>query len=428
MKKLILFELALLFLATTFMTDSPPPGWYQQTLPRTDITVQDIFFLDSLKGWVTANKYATTDTAFIYYTTNGGVNWAQQFIGSGQYGLTLNRIQFLDINTGYVVGAAGFGKVFKTTNGGVLWQDIFSYSFGTFTDLTFVNKDTGWVCSDDILYGGLLKKINGGTSWQQQIGAGHDIGKIFFLNKDTGWATGIHDTLLRTTNGGANWNFQYNFNTGIGSIFFTTKDTGFIAGSFGSYSIVKTTDGGFTWNPTSNSFGGRGLYFKNNTTGWLCDIFSTLQKTTDHGDSWFNQTVPTGDYYSIMFADTTKGWAGGTKVIHTTDGGGPPLGILYGSSKADEYRLDQNFPNPFNSTTIIIFQIREKSTLELKIFDITGKEVKTLLDDDHYTSGTYQFGYDGSRLSSGVYFYRLIVRSEVSDKVFTDTKKMVLLK
>ena len=76
MKKLILLELAFLFLATTFSSNPPPPGWYQQTLPVNDF-VNDIFFLDSLNGWV------VTPNGYIMNTQNGGNNWTIQKDSAG---------------------------------------------------------------------------------------------------------------------------------------------------------------------------------------------------------------------------------------------------------------------------------------------------------------------------------------------------------
>ena len=96
MKKLILLELAFLFLATTFSSNPPPPGWYQQTLPISD-QINDIFFLDSLNGWVvTAGASSSADTGYILQTTNGGSNWIIQY----QQVINFNSIQFLDNEIG----------------------------------------------------------------------------------------------------------------------------------------------------------------------------------------------------------------------------------------------------------------------------------------------------------------------------------------
>ncbi|MCI0449480.1 MAG: hypothetical protein L0Y79_06805, partial [Chlorobi bacterium] len=165
MKRLILFELLVLFLATTFESDSPP-GWFQQSIPVSDI-INDIFFLDSLTGWVvTDGRTSTNDTGYIMKTTDGGNNWVIQY----NQPMKLNVIQFLDNSTGYAGGGSGSGtgRIFKTTNGGTNWVNIISF-VTQFTDLFFVNKDTGWVCDDAGVFGGLFKTMNGGLNWFQQM-------------------------------------------------------------------------------------------------------------------------------------------------------------------------------------------------------------------------------------------------------------------
>ena len=85
------------------------------------------------------------------------------------------------------------------------------------------------------------------------------------------------------------------------------------------------------------------------------------------------------------------------------------------------FLLMQNYPNPFNPSTNISFSIPTKSLVSLKVFDLLGREVATLMSQEK-PAGTYQATFDASKLSSGVYFYQL-----QADK-FTETKKLLLLK
>ena len=71
-----------------------------------------------------------------------------------------------------------------------------------------------------------------------------------------------------------------------------------------------------------------------------------------------------------------------------------------------EFRLEQNYPNPFNPATKINYFIPEKGMVSLKIFDVLGREVATLFSGEQ-GGGNYSVTFDGSTLSSGVYFYRL---------------------
>ena len=86
-----------------------------------------------------------------------------------------------------------------------------------------------------------------------------------------------------------------------------------------------------------------------------------------------------------------------------------------------EYRLNQNYPNPFNPTTTISFTIPATSNVSLKVFNILGKEVATLVNETK-SAGNYSINFNASGLSSGVYFYQLTTDN------FTSTKKFTLLK
>lgn len=92
-----------------------------------------------------------------------------------------------------------------------------------------------------------------------------------------------------------------------------------------------------------------------------------------------------------------------------------------GSTIPDEYRLDQNFPNPFNPETVISYQLAVNSNVILKIYDLLGNEIASLVNGEK-PAGIHQVTFDGSSLAAGVYYYQL------STDNFSDTKKLILLK
>jgi hypothetical protein len=87
-----------------------------------------------------------------------------------------------------------------------------------------------------------------------------------------------------------------------------------------------------------------------------------------------------------------------------------------------KYTISQNYPNPFNPTTKIDFALPNDSKVSIKVYDMTGREVMNIMNDEHKTAGYYTININPSMLSSGVYFYRMI-----SDK-FIETKKMAIIK
>jgi hypothetical protein len=96
-------------------------------------------------------------------------------------------------------------------------------------------------------------------------------------------------------------------------------------------------------------------------------------------------------------------------------------GISNNNEILDGFSLSQNYPNPFNPVTNIKFSVPKAGLVTLKVYDITGKEVASLVNQN-MNAGSYTFDFDASHLSSGAYFYRL------SSDGFTDVKKMMLIK
>ncbi|MBK7629813.1 MAG: T9SS type A sorting domain-containing protein [Ignavibacteriales bacterium] len=97
------------------------------------------------------------------------------------------------------------------------------------------------------------------------------------------------------------------------------------------------------------------------------------------------------------------------------------VGVDEETNQPTQFVLDQNYPNPFNPTTKISFSISEKSFTTLKIYDILGNEVASLLYEEK-PAGRYEIQFDASSLSSGVYLYKLQSNNLVQ------TRKMILLK
>lgn len=94
---------------------------------------------------------------------------------------------------------------------------------------------------------------------------------------------------------------------------------------------------------------------------------------------------------------------------------------------ADKFLLIQNYPNPFNPETVISYQLPVSSQVELKVFDIIGREVTTLINEEK-SAGNYKINFDGSKLTSGVYIYKFSASSGKTGEQFTKSGKMMLLK
>jgi hypothetical protein len=107
--------------------------------------------------------------------------------------------------------------------------------------------------------------------------------------------------------------------------------------------------------------------------------------------------------------------------ISVSGTGSPITGVDETGNQPKAYALSQNFPNPFNPTTQLKYSIKENGLVTLKVYDVLGQEVATLFVGQQ-TAGDYTATFDGSKLASGIYFYRLQAGS------FSQTKKMILMK
>jgi photosystem II stability/assembly factor-like uncharacterized protein len=389
----------------------------------------------------------------IIKTTNSGENWC--FISSGTT-YNLNSIRLINDSIGFAVGTdeilkttnkgkmwlslegrynsdefvfvhcfdvnkiivASWSTIQKTTNGGLSWYQKMIISSGNFSSACFINN-TGYYNAGSILG----KSTDAGETWQES-NPGIDMEKIFFINENTGFASSARPDVYKTTNGGMNWNLIYTYNLfdGVVTIQFTDSINGFIT----TYTnLLKTTNGGYNWvrypSPNFNVFSSS--YMLNENTGFVTCNGGYIIKTTNSGQNWIYQN--SGTTYNlnyIYFLDSNVGYTVGQYgiILKTTNGGSVWVNNQTGKIP-DEYFLYQNYPNPFNPNTNIKYQITNNKLVVLRVYDILGKEVSTLVNEKQ-SPGMYEVTFDGSNFASGIYFYRI----QAGD--FVQVKKMVMIK
>jgi len=153
-----------------------------------------------------------------------------------------------------------------------------------------------------------------------------------------------------------------------------------------------------------------------------------ILRTSNSGLNWSVLSSPQGDVSSssaltcISFINANTGYLAGNDgtVLYTTSGGLTPFEPI-SSEIPEKFELKQNYPNPFNPETNIEFTLPESDYLKLSVFDITGKEIEMLVDQQ-LRSGTYKVLWNASSYPSGVYFYSIYTKS------FSVTRKMILTK
>jgi len=116
---------------------------------------------------------------------------------------------------------------------------------------------------------------------------------------------------------------------------------------------------------------------------------------------------------------------GNPSVVLLIISGAVTTGVELKDNLIHTFNLKQNYPNPFNPSTTISYQLSALSKVTLKVYDILGKEVKTLINKEQ-PAGNYKVNFNVSKFGSGVYFYRLTANGKKNN--FVQTKKMILLR
>jgi hypothetical protein len=375
--------------------------------------------------WTQFESYNSPDSSNILFSrsTNGGLNWSDPATRINQIGgdsydgdnTVEGAVPAVGPNGELYVAWAGpkvrnsvYGIFFdKSTDGGTTWLA---------NDIYINDQKGGW---DQMIAG--ISRCNGMPVTCCDISNSPFRGTIY-VNYTDSITTGDHDVMIvKSTNGGLNWStpLKVNYDETGKEQFFTWMTIDQITG----YIYVVFYD--------------RRNYANNKT-----DVF--IARSTDGGASFSDFRVsetpftPTsgvffGDYINITAHN------GVVRPIWTRLEGGSlsiwtailsyPTAVRTDEEIPTTYKLFQNYPNPFNPNTVISYQLVVSSYTSLKVYDVLGKEVFTLVNEQQQP-GTYEIGFDGSNYPSGVYFYTLKTHevSGSSTESFKETKRMVLVK
>lgn len=425
---------------TIFCTQFIWAQWVKYPSPTTS-SIATIYFNKQHVGFLSSSNK-------IFRTIDMGLSWTSIEVDSN---INLYNITFVDSIVGFiVVSKGGKGIILKTVDGGNIWNVISVGFANAFFDVSFVNLKNGWIFGEvGSLIGKIGKTTDGGSTWiDQGIDSYGPILSGFFVDTLNGYAAGEKPSLIKTTNGGHTWfeidtlYMRSDSVVPLRSVHFIDKNNGWVVGGIAEYNaILRTTDGGQTWShrlfkprfpqPDLGVARLNDVFFLNQEIGYIVgreispgNFYELILKSTDGGVSWIKQDKHiASELNSVFFLNDTVGWASGINgtLLRTTNGG---------VSFADAYikpvqtfSLSQNFPNPFNPTTVIQFELTQSQFVTLKVYDILGRELNTLISETLH-QGTHSVIFDAQKhnLSSGIYFYQL------KTEQFIETKSMVLLK
>ncbi len=432
-------------------------------------SLNSIVFIDSLTG------FAGGPPCRIVKTTDAGHSWhVTNLTGLTDTIGTINKIFFISATMGWAVTSRG--GILKTNDAGENWLAQLNMGiYVSFRSIFFIDSLLGWTAN---LADRPYKTTDGGTNWIQQtnlnIWSSRD---VFFANRDTGWIVDNTNwrTVIRTTDGGVNWTTIPEILGPSNFHFFPDSKHWLINGTPQKY---ITEDGGNSWIDitndapwTINSFnsvtnklgyavGGLGIILRYDDTSYVPVELISFEGRIAKNEitlSWITASELNNQGFEIERSCDRTNW----ETIGFINGKGTTTKInyyffvdhkplegeinyrlkqvdyagtfifsktvtIYFENTPLIFELLQNYPNPFNAVTRISFSIPVDSKVKLEIFDVLGKEVKTIINKD-IIKGNYNIDFDASDLNSGVYFYRVMAEG-INGKRYDLTKKMIVTK
>ncbi|MBK8980928.1 MAG: T9SS type A sorting domain-containing protein [Ignavibacteria bacterium] len=362
------------------------------------------------------------DAYLLNIDSAGNYRWSRSYGGNGLDD-ALRVLKTID--GGYIIGARSDFNLFiiKTDSFGIQqWQKIFN-SDG-FIDLIQYNTSGYMVLGYSNGIGNRLFRLdlNGDTSWTKALignSFGSSLRRISDGNLIIGGSTAQNECVVTKTDslGIIEWEYQYE---GIGREIIYNLEI--IPGNKG-YLISGSTD-----SSGNDNFNAMIRVLDPDGKEKFTKYYSPLFYPSDYAE--FRSGVPTFDggfYLSGSIAPISTGIAYMVKTDSL--GNFQPVGITSEELIVpDNFILYQNYPNPFNSSTNISFHLNESSIVNLIIYNVLGNEINIILNNEKFNSGKHSIHWNLSNESSGIYFYKITVKSTHSFKSKNKVKSMIILK
>ncbi|MFZ5432937.1 MAG: YCF48-related protein [Calditrichota bacterium] len=361
------------------------------------VNMTAVHFADPLVGW--AAGYAGT----VLRTMNSGRTWTTCTPIEAGYAGQINKIWAMDSLRAIVVGY--YGVFVRTTDGGQTWIEPLENPPVFPEDLAMEDPLHGWVVAAQ---GTILYTTDGGESWERQTsGTQNYLNGVASAGNGKAYAVGVGGILI-TTDGGHQWTPFPISGTLLNAVAAVGPNLAWAVDNEGR--VLRTTDGGVSWDVIYlGSFfaGSRRVRFTDELHGWIVTGGNRIYISDNGGITWNAISGPFGVSVNDIqpFTPDIGIVVGDGGAIVRFGGEINPIRDRGTVSLPQQLSLTA-FPNPFNPSTTLSFDLPRADHARLAVYDITGRLTAVLADDD-FTAGTHRIRFDGTTLASGIYFARL---------------------
>lgn len=381
------------------------------------ITNQNVHALLTNGGFT----YAGSDSG-CYLSTDDGISWVRRSNGLPT-DIHFFPKAFAPSSSNLFAGTNGGGAVFLTTDNGGIWTAANS---GIGTAAVHALIFIGNTLMAGTQTNGIFRSTDNGGTWQSANGGLTSLAVHALLVTPGQVLAGADGGVFISTDGGSQWTLPSGGPLNIRSLAALGTDL-FAATRFNG--VYKSTNGGITW--TADTVGMTSLdirvVIEHNSNLFAGTGTGGVYVSANAGTSWSQINTGLGDLSILSLGTSSTTLYAGTQAGLNLPGGVwtiPLSQVVSVDERANipvAFALGQNYPNPFNPSTVIRYRIPTEGHVSLKVLDVLGRDVATLVEDVK-AAGDYSITWDAGNHSSGLYFYRLASEGRV------EVRRMLLLK
>lgn len=334
--------------------------WIDYQTHITEKNIRDIFFVNEMNGWIWGDS-------LLLKTTDGGQHW--EFM---EINLPIRKIHFINENDGYLCVNAEGVNMYYTDDGGVIWHAIYlpwALHSGVY-DFEVVSEDTIWICGHNTH---LYSTYDKGLSWEDHsLWVGGYLSEVYFFNDTIAWTSGQKGVFYTENAWETFTNIMPDPEYPYVEIDFIDQHIGFM---HNTHHLLKTEDGGITWNEIFNDYRIYDMQLLDNGSIYCLNYayskVSSYRVSFDQGSTWKHKELNSNGLTKMYFLEDGNAWVAGKngKIVHNND-----LVTSFPEDIVNSSSIDPIvYPNPTYSIVNVLLENELYNFGVIRVYATNGK-------------------------------------------------------